>query len=221
MLVGTNEHRLAALGLFSPLCDQLGADFIILGVNGITAIQRKEVNDLVASLHDHRMFDFLTKRTEQVAHSVLIIEGDWDWDRTGTSRRCRGFTEAQYRGLKWSMQFQHNVIVEETRDLEHTASLLPRLELWLQTHDAKKSSLLSVQKQPSWGDKKKATALRVLQCVPGVSLGMASRLYDALGLPVALTCTDKELSAVPGFGKVRVAAMKETFGGSTNGTEPV
>lgn len=212
VLVGSNEHRLSELGPYSPLCDQLGADFLVMAHGKFVGIQRKACEDLISSLRDGRLYDFLTKRTEMVLHSVLLIEGDWNWNLGGQSRRCPGWTEDQLNGLKLSLQIKHDVIVVETRSVEHTAARLPVLESWFQNAD-KASSLLAVPKQNNgvWGPK--GTALRIWQCVPGISLGLASSLYDAVGLPLALTVDDKELGAVAKVGPKRVKAIRETFNG--------
>lgn len=213
MLVGSNERPpLSSLGPYSSLCDTIGADFVFVAHGKFISVQRKECADLVASLHDPRMFNFLTRRTEDVSHMVLVLEGDWGWTPDGRSCRCPGFTEDQLAGLKLSLQVKHGVVIVETRSVEHTAARLPVLEHWFQNAD-KASSLLAVPKQNNgvWGPK--GTALRIWQCVPGISLGLASNLYDAVGLPLALTVDDKELGAVAKVGPKRIQAIRETFNG--------
>lgn len=217
MLVAPSEPPLLrALGLYSPQCEAMGVDILILGKLGLVGVQRKTCSDLVASLRDGRIFDLVTKG-EGLTATILLLEGDWEFDRAGNSRTCRGFTEAQLTGLKLSLQRKHGILIVESRSLEGTAALLGQMESWFASED-KVSSLLAVPKAESWGAGKKATALRVWMQVPGISLGGAIALHDAVGLPLALTCTDAELRAVPKIGPKRIAAIKETFnGGSQNG----
>ena len=216
MLVGSGEPpALSALGLHSPLCDQLGADFVLLGRDGIASVQRKEVSDLVASLRDGRLADFFNRRTKEVAWAILVVEGSFDWDHTGQSRRCRGFTKAQYDGVRWATQYEHGTFVQETESMEATAAFLTNLEFWLAAHEAQKSSLLVTPKGETWGDPVRATGLRVLQQVPNVSLGKANLIYNAVGLPLSLTVSAKELQQIRGIGPVIAKAMEETFNGGT------
>lgn len=216
MLCAPSEPAiLRALGLFSPQCEQLGADFLVLGKVGVVAVQRKTCADLVASLRDHRIFDLIVKRTEEVARSVLIVEGVWRWDREGIDPGT-GFRRSQFDGLMMSLQEQ-DIKILHTESLEATAALLPRIERWYEIHDpAKPSSLLTIPKVSVWGDpkdKRKIRALRQYLQVDGVSMGKAIALYDAVGFPVRLTMTGKEIQkAVRGIGPKIATAMEETFG---------
>ena len=93
--------------------------------------------------------------------------------------------------------------------------VLGMVEGWF-TNEDEASSLLTVPKTRINGKMtdRERTALRVWQCVPGISIGKARELYEAVGLPLALTCTDDQLKAVRLVGPKRVRAIKETFGGA-------
>jgi ERCC4-type nuclease len=183
---------LKALGAYSPLCEEWGADFLVPCRHGWCAVQRKEVSDYVASKRDS---DRISREVCQMAESpsaidILLIEGhparygDPFEPRLGTFSRYEFLGDMlawQARGVWWV----------NTLELEETAEFLRRLPVWLDRDD---STLLRAPKTRG------ATMVeRILMQMPGVSLGKARKIADAYPSPVRWSVSRAELESLPGF----------------------
>lgn len=203
------------LGTSSPLPEQNGVDFMWPGAEGEWyGCQRKRVDDLVASIRGDRIARELGQ-SEQLFTAILLIEGHWDWDQLGISGRVASFTRAQFDGLMLSIQAA-GWWVMHTTGIGDTAQTLQRIVAWSQ-----KKTHGSLARRPKprpdpevkWGSNSHdATRLYVWQSVPGVGVGNARALVDAVGLPLKLTVTKAELLAVNGIGPGRVKKIMELFG---------
>lgn len=186
-------------------------DFLVVNAEGaFVGIQRKRVDDLVASIRGDRIARELGQ-AEGLACAVLVIEGDWKWDTLGRSRRVRGWTRAQLDGVLLSFQVEHGWKVMHTTGIGDTAQLLKRMETWFAkaTH-----SSLSRRPKPAkvWGqDGHRASQIHALQSIDGIGPSNAAAILDTIGFPLALSATREELLAVPGLGPTRVARMMEMF----------
>jgi ERCC4-type nuclease len=213
MLRSPAEHHtlLRTLGESSTLPETLGCDYLYVTNQGLVGVQRKRVDDLVASTrHDDRLSREL-HQMRQLDQAVLLIEGDWGWNREGISTVVRGgYRRAEYQGLLLSVQSQ-GIWIVTTGSVEETSVMLVQMEGWFAK--AQHSTLLARKKTRPGHEPKKAFALRVYQSVEGISYRRAETLYDTLGLVVGLTVPEAELAAVPGFGKVLVRRLLDAFKG--------
>lgn len=177
--------------------------------------QRKAVNDLVASIRGDRIARELGQ-AESLQHRFLIVEGDWEWNATGQSRRVRSFTRAQFDGVMLSIQVEYGWMVLHSSSLADTGRLLGRLQAWF---EKKSHGSLSRRPKPrgdvevKWGGSRhRATGIHILQSFDGVGPKAAGAIFDHFGrVPLALTCTEDELRAVPGVGPVIVKRIVEAL----------
>jgi ERCC4-type nuclease len=189
---------LTTLGENSAECEKLGADFLFPSINGLVGVQRKAVSDLVSSLRDRRLPREIVQM-EELDHAILIIEGDWQWNYEGISGRT-GFSIQEYRGLVFGLQFEHDIRVLTTANVEETAEVLVHLERWF--NKTEHGSLLRVPKA------KVDPRLHLLQYFDGISLTRAKAIFDWFGrVPLRWDVTKEEMTAVPSLGKVTVEKM--------------
>lgn len=222
MLVSAAEPaEFKVLGEYSALCEQLGADFLILSKRGLIGCQRKEQTDLVASMRssDRIAREISLLKSESLEQAVLLIEGTREWgerqrwmtDSRGKPRRVdTGFTRAEYRGVIMSVQAQ-GIWVIETYDKEDTIATLLQLEDHFSRGEH--TSLFRRPKPKSTGDLKRDAGIHLLQSIPGWGYTQAKNVYDHFGkVPIATTVTDIELKAIKGLGPVRIRNYMEVFG---------
>jgi ERCC4-type nuclease len=196
---------LRKIGPTSPLPETLGADFLIVTDQGFVGVQRKEVRDLVASIRGDRIARELGQ-SGGLLRMVLIVEGDWAWDRTGSSRTVPGLLKAQYDGFCLSIQ-SHGWWVLTSETMTDTIRLIGQVDSWWQkpNHGSlyqrpKSRALWGTHRNREWG-------VHWWQAIPGVGVGMAGVLYDHVGVPVRWTIGEADLLAVPGIGKGRAAQI--------------
>lgn len=219
MLVSPAEPReFLTLGPYSSEPERLGGDFLCFPRGQVVAIQRKTCADLVASLRDDRIARELGQ-LQSADTAILIVEGDWRWDRHG---RCRlkgydaGFLRSQYDGVMLSLQY-HGVWVMTSPDIDGTISLLRQIEGFLSRDQH--SSLFTRPKNRGGGPRNWARFF--YQSWDGIGTTTAESLYDTVGLPLQWTVTEKQLAAVRGVGKIRANNLWKVFsnGSSLRSTE--
>lgn len=187
------------------MCEERGCDFLAVGKTGLFGIQRKAVKDLVASIQgDDRMCVELGQLAgSDLAHFIMVIEGDWAFDRNGVSMTT-GYSRAQYEGVMLSLQAEHGAIVMHTESVAETAETLLRLESWMQkSHHG--SLQVRKKSRAAWGTPAlKEFRIHWWQTFPGVSYGRAVMLDAHFGgrLPFEFTCTQDDLLACKGIGAV-------------------
>lgn len=187
---------LRQLGDVSPECEKYGADFLFFSGKGLIGVQRKECNDLVASLRDGR----LAKELDQLGRcnrGVILVEGVWWWDG---GFRGDTFGQAEWEGVEVSLQL-NDMIVVRTTGIEQTVERLPRLERYFE-RSSHESLLRSPKLRSAPGH------LRLLQSLDGVSLTRARAIHEHFRcIPLTWSCTSTEMRGVPGLGKVMVERL--------------
>ena len=202
--------ELFPLGETSSLPETMGCDFLFATPHGLVGIQRKAVQDLVASIRDDRLCRELGQ-SETLTQMVLLIEGDWRWDQIGNSRAVEGFSRAQLDGLLLSVQ-QEGWWVVFSESLRETVGVIRRIETWFSK--AKHGSLRTRNKAAGavWGSHtNRAWGCHWWQTIEGIGYGMAGVLYDTIGVPVIWTVTEEELLAIPGIGPGRAKRILESL----------
>jgi Fanconi anemia group M protein len=190
----------------SPVPERYGADFLI-SARGLTAgVQRKTLNDLISSLEDGRLAHEV-RRLARLDVSVLAFENPYGFDNW--SPLAMRYTPQQVLRLLFSIQAE-GVWVFRTPSVAGTADLIRELAAWLA-----KGEHLSMRTRPKdvdrdgWG---RATdrdwAVFLLQGFPGVGPVLAEAIYDRFGrVPLAWTCTEKELREIQGIGPKRAREL--------------
>jgi DNA excision repair protein ERCC-4 len=209
MLVSPAEPReLREIGNVSSSPERHGCDFLFFGKHiGMVGVQRKEINDLIASLRDDR----LTREIpllQKLDVGILLIEGRIEWTNDGfllaTSSQ---FTKAQYRGILWSLQ-SAGLWTSFTDSLTETITYLLSLSRWIakdrHTGLLARSTKASVKSEYGTKDDR-AWQIFVMQSFPGVGYEKAKAIVDHFGgLPLAWT---GRLDEVDGIGEVTAARL--------------
>lgn len=173
-------------------------------------VQRKEVKDLVNSLHNGLLAKELAKMNA-LDLRILLIEGNWRWNTNGTSSAVNGWSKMQLRGVIFSMQSQGFwTLLTDSR--EDTIESVSQLRKYL---DKNNHSLIRSRPKAtnSWG---KATnrdwGIHLLQSFDGVAVGTAESIYDHFeGVPLCWTVTKEEMREVKGVGPKRAESLMEAI----------
>lgn len=232
MLVSPAEPvDLRALGKTSSTPERFGADFLFPSVSfGAIGVQRKEVNDLVASVHDGRLQKELVQM-RGLGLGVVVIEGRVKWTddgfammngqwtgragtRTGkTQQATRDWTYAAHQSTMWSIQ-SAGYWIANVADRGECILWLSHFERWAAKE---RHSILGNRPKAkgAWGKAdNREWGVHLLQSFQGVGRGVAEKVYDHFGgVPMQWTVGVEGLMDVEGIGKVRaremIGALKE------------
>lgn len=196
---------LRALGVSHTLPEERGADYVLPAAGQLLCVQRKTVDDFLASLADGRLERELAVLRRQF--SALLIEGRPEWSSTGLLIHRRKFTVDQWWGALFSIAWEFEIQVLQTAHMAETAGLLRALEHWFA-----KGVHNSLRKRPNasaltgWGRASDRDWSRhLLQSFPGVGVTLADAIYDAFHrAPLAWSCSKAELGAIDGIGPMRL-----------------
>lgn len=187
----------------SSLPEKYGCDMLFYTQGQWVGIQRKEVNDLLASVNDGR----LAKETQQMqSHcttKILIVEGQVRWTNSGEmygQNFGRKWNKKQWKALLWSVR-QKGIWVEFTDDAQDTAEHCLWLQQWLG-----KSAHRGLDTRPGptsiWGNPRNEDYQRhLVQGFPGVGYELAERIVEKFGVPFKWNITIEQLMEIPGIGK--------------------
>lgn len=198
---------LKAVGPSSPIPEKYGADFFWQTAGGDSVgVQRKEVKDLVNSLHNGLLGKELAKMN-QLDLRIMLVEGDFRWTTSGASGSVNGWTKAQQTAIEFSFALQGLWIVR-TENKEETILTILSLQKFL---DKDNHSLIRNRPKASssWGKAdNKDWAVHLLQSFDGVAANTAERIYDHFeGVPLCWTVTKDELMEVKGVGAKRAETL--------------
>ena len=203
MLVSPAEPaHLREIGESSPLPENLGADFIP-HAPVLCGVQRKTVEDLVASVADGRLARELDQ-LEQLPLSILLVEGPhWTASAGLFTPNPTSWDRKRWWGLQSTVLWKGIAWVEVMP--RETIPWLRHLETWLCKEDHQGLA------RPSW-DGQGDFGVHLLQSFPGIGPATARAIIKHCGVPFRLTVTEEELAAIPGVGQRRartiVGAMK-------------
>lgn len=202
MLVSPAEPKqLRELGNTSSAPEKHGADFLWWTKNaGMVGVQRKEINDLIASLADDRLAREIPL-LQRLDIAMVLIEGRVEWTNDGfllaTSSQ---FTRAQYLGVLWSLQ-SSGLWTGFTASLTDTTEYISLFCRWT-TKERHTGLLKRTQKaaKDEYGIRsERAWQIHVMQGFPGVGYERARAIVDHYGgLPLQWTGM---LEDVDGIGK--------------------
>lgn len=212
MLVSPQEPKpFHALGDLSVRTEQYGVDFLIASTLGLVGVQRKEYNDLLASVTGDRLYRelILMKRLDI---GIWLIEGRPQWTQDGVLISQRQWTLAQHLGLMCSIQ-QAGFWMLYTASIQESIQLISALPRWL--NKSGHTSLMSRPKpKTSWGFRTdRDWGIHFWQTFDNIGPKVAANLYDTVGIPLGWTCTRKDLEKVVGVGKVRASKLWKALGG--------
>lgn len=219
MLVAPTEPPLIkTLGKVDSRPEQYGVDILFVAKGEWVGIQRKEISDLIASVHDGR----LAREVAQMQHlsnAMLVVEGKVQWTLDGVLIRKGGgdwgkpWTLQMHRGLLWSVQ-QKNIWVGESPNEAGTVQLAKEYQAW-----HKKDRHTAVVRRPGpisvWGKAdNKDYGCHLLMGIDGIGPEVAGRIWDKFGgVPMKWTVTREELMAVDGIGPKKADKILGVFNG--------
>jgi ERCC4-type nuclease len=210
MLLSPTENQLRKLlpqAHTSTVPETHGADILFATRMGLIGVQRKEVQDLIASVIDGRLSKELAQM-KSLDVGILLIEGRqlWSGDNLMLGIKTR-WTKAQQLGVELSAQLK-GVWIVKSESLQGTIQLLSMLEDWASTD----RSLLSTRTGPvsPWGHKTNRDWLyHLIQGIEGVGPKLAKVIVDKFGCPFKWVdeITPLTLTTLEGIGSVKAASI--------------
>lgn len=198
-----------SLGKVSSTTEKYGADFLIASpVYGAVGVQRKELQDLIASVRDERFGKELAQM-KALGLGILLLEGRMQWTSDGLLVGRSQWTAAQMQGLILSVQ-SLGFWIATTSTLDESIAWLSNLPKWLAKD--RHGSLLSRPKVGAkgvWGRAdNRDWGIWLLQGFSGIGYGTAAAIYDHFkGVPLQWTVTEQEIQQVKGVGKGRAKEL--------------
>jgi ERCC4-type nuclease len=202
MLISPSEPpEFKALGVSSSVPEKYGADFLIPSpLFGRVGVQRKEVNDLVASMHGDRMERQIWQQRD-LGQAIWLIEGRMEWTVDGqllSSATRQKYTRSMHLGVILSLQSYGYWILNST-SIADSIVLLSSLNKWLMK--VKHTSLLRrpAMKSQVAGDMTDQQ-IHIMQGFPRVGYEKAKAIVEMCkGLPFQMR-DGVDLTDVAGIG---------------------
>lgn len=169
--------------------------------DNILGIERKEVNDLAASIMDGRIFGQIELCKSAFQTTVVLIEGDMRQIRSAIAPEALD-------GLLSYVALLSGVQLLFSADTNHTAALLHRMALHI-THGLGYEIPLRAAKP------KDLSTIRqyLIEGLPGVGPTSAKTLLAALKTPRAIfNATNEDLARIKGVGPKTIARISEVLG---------
>lgn len=210
MLVAPTEpHALKKLGTVSSRPERMGVDFLFSAGGQWCGVQRKEISDLIASVHDGRL-QREAAQMQGLSKRMLVVEGKLQWTMDGVLMGKgfgRDWTLQMHRGILWSLQ-DRGIWVAGSDDHNGTASCILHFEAW-----CKKAKHTALTRRPGpeslWGSPdNRDFGMHLLMGIDGIGPEMAGAIYDEFGgVPMAWTVGEDDLTRIKGIGKVKAGKL--------------
>lgn len=194
--------------------EQYGVDFAWRAQGAWWGIQRKELNDLLASLDDGRLSKEIGQMASAVTMPHLMIEGRISVDlngNVGTNGWGRGVTISSLRGRFLSIGLQ-GVYVSFTADAKASADAITDTYMW-----SKRASHSTARTRPkplgAWGTPtNREYQAHLLQGLPDVGAKTAEAILDHFGrCPLVMDVDVEDLMGVPGIGRKTAERIMKTI----------
>jgi ERCC4-type nuclease len=203
---------LKSLGRISSLPEKHGCDFLIPTKKKFVGIQRKRLDDFIASIHDGRLSKEVlqSKSSNLLTTFIMIIEEYPLWTNDGyLTLPHTSFKITSWYGMLMSLQL-NGCFILQTTCVEQTAQVLK----YLADYFSKEHRSLITRPKPAspWGkSSNRLYASHLLQSFPGIGAKTAENILHVLGVPLKWTVTEKQLSSVPGVGKLTAKRLLEVL----------
>lgn len=197
-----------------PWPESVGADFLSTTPAGnLAGIQRKTVEDLIASLRDGRLQREIPQ-LQTLKYPLLLLEGRPKWTSEGKLASVHTeFSKAQLYGVILSLQLAFQIPVLWTDSQADSIFVIQAYFSWIAARDTDETGITagssSLLRRPGPGSESnggpasdRSWQIHFLQGFPGIGPKQAERILDHFSgrLPVALTCGRKGLVEIPGLG---------------------
>jgi ERCC4-type nuclease len=193
-------------GAVTLLPEKMGCDAIWRVRENWWGVQRKELKDFIQSVGDGRLAKEIAQmRSYSLPLPLVLIEGRIRWDtedRLVWNARGQMITRSQFRGMLWSIR-DEGVHIDFTSNVSDTVEYVSMYGRW-----SEKEKHTSIMRRPSpgnyWGTvSNEDYAVHLLQGFDGVGLDRAKAIVQHFGgVPLQWSVSEKELTRVPGIGKV-------------------
>ena len=174
-----------------------------------TVVERKSINDLIASIFDGRLFDQCNRLKEHFQFPIILLEGDVD--------EIESITENPlvFYGALSTIAIDYKIPIIPTPNASHTAKLLVSLS---SRKESIKGPLLKKIKKSNDVQKQQ---LSVLCSLPGVGEKIAIRMLEKFESPLkVLSASTKDLAKIPGLGESRAKKIKKMLEKKSRHTKP-
>jgi len=174
-----------------------------------TVVERKSINDLIASIFDGRLFDQCNRLKEHFQFPIILLEGNVD--------EIESITENPlvFYGALSTIAIDYKIPIIPTPNASHTAKLLVSLS---SRKESIKGPLLKKIKKSNDVQKQQ---LSVLCSLPGVGEKIAIRMLEKFESPVkVLSASTKDLAKIPGLGESRAKKIKKMLEKKSRHTKP-
>lgn len=200
------------LGETSSLPERHGVDFFWVANGKTWGIQRKRFpDDFLASLHDGRLSKELGQMA-QLDHAIILLEGLGTWADDGHLVDQK-FHLGQLHGWMMSCFFERGIPVFRVRNERDALFFIDSIEAWSMRKTHWSLGRRPKAKGDMWGKRgNREFGTHILQSFEGIGPAAADAMYDFFGrVPLVWTVTEKELTEVPGIGKVRARGLIEAL----------
>jgi ERCC4-type nuclease len=198
---------------FSSIPETFGADILFPHKSGFVGVQRKEINDLIASVHDGRLGKELVQ-LERCSVAMLVVEGRPKWTTDGILLRSHGapWHRTTHRSVLLTIQSKH-VMVQESDSISDTATVIQHLRKWMEKgvdghgfrHRPGPVSMWGHADNQDWAE-------HLLQGFEGVGPGVAKKIIEKFGgPPLRWDVTEEELMTVDGVGVKRARRLMQAL----------
>lgn len=206
LIAPTEPAALRKVGKVSSTPEKFGVDILFATNQGIAGIQRKEIKDFVASVHDGRLGKELIQM-EQLAWSALILEGRIQWTNSGQLMSGR-IDWSKNRHISSLMEVQNRGIHFFASDsLYDTIEQIQRIEQWFKKSDHNNFASRPKPKG-TWG---RATSkdwlAHLYQSFEGIGYTTAKMMAEYSPPLLRWTISLQDLMNLPGIGPKRARAL--------------
>lgn len=174
-----------------------------------TVVERKSINDLIASIFDGRLFDQCNRLKEHFQFPIILLEGNVD--------EIESITENPlvFYGALSTIAIDYKIPIIPTPNASHTAKLLVSLS---SRKESIKGPLLKKIKKSNDVQKQQ---LSVLCSLPGVGEKIAIRMLEKFESPLkVLSASTKDLAKIQGLGESRAKKIKKMLEKKSKHTKP-
>ena len=191
--------------IVSPYCEEQGADIILYTNRGLVAVQRKTIEDFVASITDGRLSKEFALMREASNFPILLLEGNFRYtidDKLRMGGKGSRYTKQSIQKILWSIEYCEGMSICYSDNIKDTIQKVHWLQNWMD-----KEEHLSLRVRPkfesSWlvptGEER---FIFFLQGLPGISIIRARALAKKFVNPVVLfSASIEEIMEVAGIGQ--------------------
>lgn len=166
------------------------------------AVERKTVEDFLASIIDKRLFSQATELARNFPIPLLVMEGRDDM------YSLRGINPNAVRGAIISLSIDYGIPLIFTRDEEDTANFLYIIAKREQEEEKREVTLRGERKPVLLEEKQRY----VIESLPNVSSVLAKRLLERYGsVAGVMKATRKELMEIEGIGEGKADEIVKTI----------